>query len=144
MSGECGCGWHYPSNPECAIYKLRSERADAVQKLDSMSQKYNNALDRQREEIEQLRRRHLEAAEAARVANLQVESLRKALDRIGNFDCIDWGTGGNDCGGSCPRCLAVNALKGTENRVDVPECGNCGGDLVRKTEPTWICQKCEL
>ena len=35
----------------------------------------------------------------------------------------------------------------TENRVEScesPECGNCGGDLVQKTEPAWICPKCEL
>ena len=34
-----------------------------------------------------------------------------------------------------------------ENRVEScesPECGNCGGDLVQKTEPAWICPKCEL
>ena len=51
----------------------------------------------------------------------------------------------------CPECEAglegqILKLLGAsiENRVDVPECGNCGGDLVRKTEPTWICPKCEL
>ena len=36
--------------------------------------------------------------------------------------------------------------KDIEKRVESyesPECGNCGGDLVQKTEPAWVCPKCE-
>lgn len=111
--------------------------------------------------------------EDRRVIMLQVGELRKLLENVNtvwgeSWDCsahpghqrmhyvmgeIHDFLGKDGCQhdryegftGKVPICLKCNQLLPvTENRVDVPECGNCGGDLVRKTEPTWICPKCEL
>jgi hypothetical protein len=73
-------------------------------------------------------------------AVLQNEALKEALDLIGEL--------GSNTEMAVVYKIVDKALgRVTENRVEScesPECGNCGGDLVQKTEPAWICPKCEL
>ena len=73
-------------------------------------------------------------------ALLQKERLSAILNDISG---MAWHT--VNTGNPLDPGTVINRIeRSAENRVDVPECGNCGGDLVRKTEPTWICPKCEL
>ena len=81
-----------------------------------------------------------EEREAKESALLQKERLSAILNDISG---MAWHT--VNTGNPLDPGTVINRIeRSAENRVDVPECGNCGGDLVRKTEPTWICPKCEL
>ena len=79
-------------------------------------------------------------------------SIINRIERDGVATCAhEWKDARNKIVESGEICLKCNSIRAgnesTDNRdesSESPECGNCGGDLVQKTEPAWICPKCEL